>query len=228
MSNVKYKIEESYLSYCATCDYSSHTQNYDNYYGNITYIDKGWIEEVRYWDIYLGCNNSDKIESVRDYCLERFIRKTFNKDSFNFRAKSGYYGDEPAVEVVNDVFIKLKEFINTLNDDSVSDSFIVEDILKLEYKFILDELKNKSWKFNIINTEDIIAGSIMRHTSDEVLEKYLNETKINICDPLEEYSVNLGCICQKIGNKFRLIDGYHRYATAVKLKFPKIIAIYCE
>lgn len=214
---IKYNKSDKIGSYgLCEWDYDSHTEPCNNYYGCITHIDGGRIIKVHHENIYEGITLKNKINNIRDYCLNRFVRKNFTTDSFNFDIKSGYYGDEPGCSLNETTAEKLDLFIDLLNNKLINETTLVEMVLIDEYGFILDELKNKSWAYKTLPIKDIMPTGGMRHVSKELIEKY------------SENEWQLSCVCQKIGDKFRLIDGYHRYSAALKLNKTKITTIFCK
>lgn len=227
----KYKTEEysktdSFGSYgLCEYDYSSHTEPSGNYYGCITHIDRGWITNVNHSYIYYSSKDKNVIENIRDYCLDRYIRRNLTKESFEFVIHGGYYGDEPGTRFNTNDAEKFDRFIDSLNDQSITDSSLIESVLTDEYGFILDELKNKTWHFSKQLLTDVIPAAGMRHTSKTIIENYIKESSDVSPD---SDSLDLTCLCQKIKNQYRLIDGYHRYSAAKKLNQSKIITIYCE
>ena len=201
----------------AEYDYNSYTSGEG--YETRTHITDGKITKVNYDSIQWTISNNQKIRNIRDYCLDRYIRRNININSFEFDTTVGYYGDEPCALLERSDAQKINKFIDLLNDKSKTDSSFVELVLIEEYGFILDELKNKEWKFEKIKLNDIIVPTAMRHTQKEMIGEYIK---------ILESNKELTCVCQKIGNKFRLIDGYHRYSAAKQLNKTKIITIYCE
>jgi hypothetical protein len=227
----KYLIDKFDSPYClAELDYYQGSEPANNYYGSVSRIDGGSIKYIKYADIYSAINNTCRIQSVKDYCLDRFLRLNILTNNVEFETTRGYYGDEPTCSLDRDVKDKVIEFITCLNDELINDSFFVEKVLTEEYNFILDELKNKKWHYEIINVSDIIPAAGMRHTSKEIIEKYIEEVKWEYKhdDDEREFALKLSCLCQKVGNKYRLIDGYHRYSAAIKIGMKQIITIYCE
>lgn len=225
----KYSIENFYSPYClAELEYSQGSIPCDNYSGSLSRIDGGSIKYIKYNDIYQAIQSKGAISSVRDYCLDRFLRLNISTKDVEFETISGYYGDEPTCSLHEDTKNKIISFIDSLNDETINESNLVEQILTEEYNFILDELKNKKWHYEIINVKDIIPGAGMRHTSKDIIEKYVEEVKWEYDDDERDFSLRLSCLCQRVGNKYRLIDGYHRYNAAVKCKMEKIITIFCE
>lgn len=230
-NKLKYSIDEFDSPYClAELDYYQGSEPCDNYYGCISRIDGGTIKEIKYNAIYCAINNKGTIESVRDYCLERFLRLNILTKDVEFVVNSGYYGDEPSCSLDLKCKNKISDFIHDLNDQNIDDCIFVEQVLNDEYSFILEELKNKEWNYSIVDVKSIIPAAGMRHTSKKIIEKYIEEVKWEYKhdDDERDYALKLSCLCQKVGDKYRLIDGYHRYSAALKIGMKQIIIIYCE
>lgn len=201
--------------------YSLAEYDYNSYYSGEryetrTHITDGKITEVNYNSILWTITGSVKITNIKSYCLDRYIRRNINISSFEFDINQGYYGDEASCSLNDNDAKKINIFVDLLNDKSKKDNSLVELVLIEEYGFILDELKNKEWKFNKVKLNDIIVPTAMRHVQKEIIDEYVKVDK------------DLSCLCQKVGDKCRLIDGYHRYSAAKQLNKTKIITIYCE
>lgn len=143
-------------------------------------------------------------------------------DSIEFSTSCGYYGHEPGADLDIKVKDQVIEFVGKLNNPSYVENNLIEQVLILEYGFILDELKNKEWKFENIPMKDIIPAAGMRHVVKNIIDSYVEDSSS------ERGPYKLSCVCQKIGDKYRLIDGYHRYSVAKQLNNKNIITVYCE
>lgn len=210
---LKYKHIATSLYSHASFKYKSHYTGEG--YESRTHITSGEITVINYNSIYNQITGRSYISNVKNYCLNRFINRNITKDSYKFEISTGFYGDEPGAKLNSSVETEVNVFIDTLNGN-ISDDELIEMIFIDEYGFILDELKNKTWIFKNLPIKNIIPSGGMRHTSKDIIEKYT------------ENEWQLSCVCQKVGDKYRLIDGYHRYSAAFKLNKKKIITIYCE
>lgn len=171
------------------------------------------ITEIKCSLIYKEIALKKSIDTVKDYCLERVIYKSFQKDDFSAYGVSGYYGEE--VEVAyGGKFDSNLEFI--LNND---DTACVEYILKLEYGHILPDIKNKEWKIDTVDISTVSAQNY-HHVDQTIRNLYINDIK-NGFDKC--------VLCIKHSDDYhRLIDGYHRFAALNMLNNEKIKIVYCD
>lgn len=146
------------------------------------------------------------------YTIDRILRsyKIWECTNWNIEIDGGYYGQE-----IGDITIKEsiadeieKEFWNVFALNSLKEK--VEYLLKLEYGKILPELSNSNYESMVIDKSDIIFGSKghINQVSKKDLDFYSDRN----------YSGIRGIVI-KSGDKWRVIDGYHRIFTT---KFPRI------
>lgn len=184
-------------------------------------IVNGRITAIKTYNLYKLITGRHSIKSINDYCLDRFIKKSFTKDAVIFITTSGYYGDEADFNISNDFSKNLNEFIQKLNSQE-NNSKLIEEILILEYGYVLNELKNREWFFEKISLNLINPAAGMKHVQKNVVDDYKQE--------VSDYKYNLTCLCQTLsqGKAYRLIDGYHRFSTANQLYLEKIDAVVCR
>ena len=146
---------------------------------------------------------SDITADVDRYTIDRILRcsKIWEESNWNINVVGGYYGQEiDGVYLYDSVAKKIQSEIDlALSIESLADR--VEFLLKLEYDRVLPELIGKTWKVITVNKSDITIGSKghLSKVKSKQLEFY---SKRN-------YSSIRGIVIQS-GDKFRLIDGYHR------------------
>jgi hypothetical protein len=156
------------------------------------------------------------IEEINIYCIDRICRvlKVWDLNKWEVNVCGGYYGDEVDSVKFEDV-VKLAEKIEAVLElSSVKEK--IEYVLTVEYGSILPELKDKEYSLIEISKDDVIFGSEGQYkkVSTEDLTHYSNK----------EYSGIRGLLLPK-GEKFRLIDGYHRmFATNNKKKIRVLLA----
>jgi len=160
------------------------------------------------------------------------ICKTLTLDDFDCDVCGGYYGEElESIRIGNfSILRKLEETIdlvlsrrNKLKKINASvgittpvrmnvvevDSKKVEKILIDEYGYLLDSVKNRTFYVIEVDTSDVVLPQ-------KDYAKNLNATKIS------GYRNRQGIcgIVRKVGEKYHVIDGYHR--VTAKLKNSKI------
>ena len=197
-------VKYDYSSVSGTNDYSS--------------IVNGRITEINHLVLYENICKKYSIDNIRDYCLDRFIKKSLNTDVVSFVVSSGYYGDEAGYKISDSFTEQLNLMIDRINNIDEDESLLIEDILILEYGYILPELKNRKWSFHKnIELDRIHPAAGMRHVQMNIVNEYKKQYEVD--------KYNLVCLCS---GALRLIDGYHRYSAANQLKLKTIDVVLCE
>lgn len=113
-------------------------------------------------------------------------------------------------EALKDLTVKIKEFSTRKTDLEQLLYVLVE-----EYGYVLDALENMT-KVSIVNVaiDDVRPGNMEYHSK-------LNKHSCPYYSKDEEYELPVA-VCIRSGEKYRLIDGYHRYGTAKQDKRKKI------
>jgi hypothetical protein len=172
------------------------------------------ITEINKLELYNDICRKKTIDNIKDYCLDRFIAKTLNDKVVHFITKSGYYGEECDFIVDNEFSESLNQFIDRLNNINEDETKLIEEVLILEYGYILPELKDKTWIFfNNIPLIQINPAAGMKHVDFNIVNQYKKQ--------YTEDKYTLTCLC----DNRRLIDGYHRFAASNQLKLDKIAVI---
>ena len=155
----------------------------------VTSIDLNQITET-------VCKYLDLNTELDRYCIDRIIRKVQLYSKYNWYADidHDYYGD--CIDKVIPTYSSFYTYINHyLKYKSEEDKILC--LLSLEYSYILDKIRNKKWSIIDINLDDIIIPN-KEHMSSIESESWYEENGLPIC------------VCIKKGDKFELIDGYHR------------------
>jgi hypothetical protein len=140
--------------------------------------------------------------SIFNYCLYRLlvINKLYDTSSWEVNVCRGYYGEEVnGVNLTDEVYNTLTAQIETLNSSSKDDQ--IKFVLELEYGYVLDSLKDVSFEIVDSQKKDLIAGN-------EVYRKKVQK------GTYKKHNLPVGIYLED-GNKFRLIDGYHRFVDLV-------------
>lgn len=150
------------------------------------------------------------------YFIDRLCRiyKIYEEDAWEPEYGSGYYGDEVYK-------IKLTKSKSDVLTQKIEELFSIQNlkekcefILKEEYGYLLDNIKDKSYQIIEVSISDIIFGQdIYQKKIDKNLDFYLDKN----------FTLIKG-VCLKDNNKWRVIDGYHRLSHT-KLNKVKIIGI---
>jgi hypothetical protein len=156
-------------------------------------------------------------DDMLDYCMERIIARDKaieNPDCYHVDYGHGYYGDE-----INGVFLECYHELakNLAEVARAKNSFeALKVILNNEYGYIHETFNNLT-KCSIkeVNMQDISAGKNGRKLDIETVKGYGN------------YDGPIG-VCVDYGNKYRLMDGFHRHQAALNVgkKKVKIVRAY--
>jgi len=146
------------------------------------------------------------------YTIDRILRsyKIWENENWDIEVDGGYYGQE-----VGDVTIK-----ESIADKIEEELWIVfslptlkekiEYLLKVEYGKILPEIVDSNYESIVIDKDDIIFG----------VENHLKKVMKKDLDFYSDKNYNgIRGIVKKSGDKWRVIDGYHRIFST---KFPKV------
>jgi len=146
------------------------------------------------------------------YTIDRILRsyKIWEGENWNLEVEGGYYGQE-----VGDVTIK-----ESIADKIEEELWIVfslptlkekiEYLLKVEYGKILPEIADSNYESIVIDKDDIIFG----------VENHLKKVMKKDLDFYSDKNYNgIRGIVKKSGDKWRVIDGYHRIFST---KFPRV------
>lgn len=135
------------------------------------------------------------------YCIDRILRinKIWLPENWIFEWSNLYYGDE-----VTDVKLTEKCFNSILNDiEKVESLKTVYDkvcyLLTREYGWVDRKIEGKKCRITSVSKEDIIFPHISH------LSKVKKENKQNFLT-----NSQIKGVCIKDGDKYRVIDGYHR------------------
>jgi hypothetical protein len=153
-------------------------------------------------------------DMINKYCIHRILthRKVWDVDNWKSEIIGGYYGQE-----VGDVLIK-KELFDKVNDDikNIYQLDTLEDkinyVLKLEYGYILDQIKDRKYEVISIDKEDLEFGQSNHHKN--ILHK-----KIDYYSDKKYLENSVRGIAYWQSGKWRVVDGYHRLTET---KFPKV------
>lgn len=146
------------------------------------------------------------------YTIDRILRsyKIWENENWNIEVEGGYYGQE-----VGDVTIKEsiadkieEELLTVFSLPSLKEK--IEYLLKVEYGKILPEISDSNYESIVIDKDDIIFG----------VENHLNKVMKKDLDFYSDKNYNgIRGIVKKSGDKWRVIDGYHRIFST---KFPRV------
>lgn len=146
------------------------------------------------------------------YTIDRIIRsyKIWESENWDIEIEGGYYGQETGdVTIKESIADKIEEELLTVFSLPTLKEKI-EYLLKVEYGKVLPELSNCSYESIVIDKDDVVFG----------VEKHLNKVMKKDLDFYADrnYSGIRGIVV-KSGDKWRIVDGYHRIFTT---KWPRL------
>jgi hypothetical protein len=159
-----------------------------------------------------------RVSQIDNICSKMTI------DDFECQISAGYYGEEfdgieldnsQLLEELENVIDVVKARYEKLKKIKLSTKKVTElkNILIKEYGYLLDSLIDAEYSTIEVLTSDIILPSKLQ--ADNVGKKYLySYKKHKICG-----------IVRKKGDKYLVIDGYHRVTTNLKSHKIKVILI---
>lgn len=152
------------------------------------------------------------------YTIDRILRsyKIWQNECWQIEVEGGYYGQEIGdVTIRESVADKIEaELWTVFNLPTLKEK--VEYLLKAEYGKVLPDLASCRYESIAIDKSDIVFGA----------EKHLEKVKKKKLDFYSDKSYSgIRGIVVKSGDKWRVIDGYHRIFST---KFPrvKVLAAY--
>ncbi len=151
-----------------------------------------------------------KVEPIDEYCIDRILRihKAYEENNWSIHVKNGYYGEE----IGGVYFTKIDSVAENL-EKCVAMKTIkekMEFILTLEYGYVLNDLKNREYSI-----KEIARSSV------KLLQNHYYK-KISICEYYKNYKLPICLVLNESPSfykdedkEYRLIDGYHRFASSV-------------
>lgn len=146
------------------------------------------------------------------YTIDRILRsyKIWENENWNIEVEGGYYGQEAGnVTIKESIADKIDEELWTVFSlPSLKEK--IEYLLNVEYGKVLPELSNCSYESIVIDKDEVVFG----------VENHLNKVMKKDLDFYSDknYSGIRGIVV-KSGDKWRIVDGYHRIFTT---KFPRL------
>lgn len=195
------------VDYNRVCDDPDDTYERSSYLEDI-HVDLSDIPVELLINALYNALEKDKTTSFIDkYCFNRICRhyKIYDSDVYSVSTRSGYYGEEiDTITFDNEGLVKKSyEECKALSSDAKKILYV----LRLEYGYLLEELKDIT-NASIIKTP---LSSIQIPNKEVFVNiEYVN-TEFAIAGSYENYDLPWGIIMRKEnGPGYRLIDGIHR------------------
>ena len=199
-TNLQYDVEYDYERSQCTCDAYERGD-----YCRCTTIDHAWIESIDVKEVIstLYSKYCKDPSEISEYCFDRICSafKIYDKDYYEVETCGGYYGEE-----IGGVYFE--------NEKKVVDAYLqvlaletdiekIKFVLELEYGYLLDKVKNCTYAYtSTVYTRaiDLPQQEYFVKLDKEVIEDYKNR-KLPVA------------VCLECGGRYKLIDGYHRFAA---------------
>lgn len=201
----KWTFKKTNLRWIVDYDYERSACHCDDDYCRCTTIEHAWIDNINVNEVVrkLYDTHSRTDSDIDEYCFDRlcYAFKIYDKDYYEIEKCWGYYGQE-----IEGVWFENERNIFESYYEMLEKNTSLEKIqycLKREYGYLIDCVKSA--------------------TSATIIEVSPND----ICPPQTEYFIKLEnkvieeyknrelpiAVCIRDGNKYRLIDGYHRFVA---------------
>lgn len=210
-------FEKTDLSWVVCYDYERSRCTCNDDICRCTTIERIWVYDVDVGRAVKKLYNKYHIDStyIDMYCFDRICHafKIYDKSLYEVETGYGYYGEE-----VCGVWFENEDSIYSTYINSIDLETILEKVkycLNLEYGYLIDCVKSATSASIIeVSIDDIRIPQMeyFRKIDKEVVEDYKNRDL-----PV--------AVCVKNGDKYRLIDGYHRYVANKDKERVYIIAL---
>lgn len=185
-----------------------------------TTIRNTWIENIDINKVMteLLHNNfikTNKLTEIDLYCFDRICRVNdiWDKYLYDIEVCPGYYGEEIHGAFFCNEEKVISEFDELLKLDSDIDK--IKYILELEYGYVID---------SIANCHNIIMVNCSPKSVVCPQREYYHRLEKEVVESYKDY--NIPCaVCKKSGDKYLIIDGYHRIAANKDKENIEIIVI---
>lgn len=212
------RFKKKNLQYILDYDYNRSRCHCDDDYCRCTTIEEAWIERLIVPDVVAELSNtyvnSDSV--IDEYCFDRLchIFKVYDKDFYDIDIQPGYYGEE-----IDGIYFENEEkVVNAFNEILKLEDDIdkIKYCLRVEYKYLIPSVEETKYvSIGEASVKDIVIPN----------KEYFIRLSENA---IEDYKIDNGdlplAICIHDGNKYKLVDGYHRFvANQDKNEIPIIV-----
>lgn len=171
-------------------------------------------------ELALSAMPKDHINTIVHYCFERILvnQQIWDQYSWDVEVDNGYYGEEIGKVMIDyNTAASIKENVEkmmSLKTDIEKILFVLE----LEYGYVLSCLSGATdAKIKVVKLDDIRIGNT----------EYYRKIKTNKC-LVSKHNYTAIAVCVPEEDKYRIIDGYHRYSLAKKQSFKNVDIVLIE
>lgn len=211
-TNLQFNVEYDYERSECTCNAYE-----DGDYCRCTTIERSWVESINVREIIdkLYTKYCKAHSEINEYCFDRICSalKIYDKDYYEIETCGGYYGEE-----VDGVYFEDEEKIfNAYNEILKLDTDIekIKYILELEYGYLICRVASKvSALITEVDTEKIMFPQT----------EYFVKLNKDIIEDYKDRELPVA-VCIKDGERYKLIDGYHRFIANKERATNKIVVL---
>ena len=184
-----------------------------------TTIRNRWVEDIninKVMSSILICNfKSKNLTEIDLYCFDRICRVNhiWDKECYEIEVKPGYYGEE-----IGGVFFENEEKVVIEFDKLLtlkSDIDKIKYILELEYGYVINSIENcHNVSITDCDPKLVIAPQ----------KEYYHRLEKNVIESYKDYKIPCA-VCKKNGDKYLIVDGYHRVSANKDKESIEIIVI---
>lgn len=222
-------IQKKYDTNCG-CSGGECTSEYNKCY----IIDNVKIININLEELAEECLRKKDVTHLVRYAAYRIISqsKLANKDNWQADVGRGYYGEEIHGFNFSDLkeIERVEQALLQITEDK-TEKQLLDIALEFEYGYVLESLQGKSATTYYIDADAIVPvardhyNRLDRNQVSKYQDKFLEKSWDKKPTKFQKLPV---CVVLREGEKYRLIDGYHRYAAHVKSVGKNIHVIVVE
>lgn len=192
----------------------------------VTSIDKARIALEFIDALKKSIGKQHNLSDMDKLAVDRIVAaQNLSPDDFDIEVGGGYYGEEIyGVRLSSTRHNEILEQINRFGTIDPADlTAQVEYLLEVEYGYVLDDLKGKTFTIEEISLDDVVfaaRGHYVRLDADLVASYKARFDKNLAFRSVELDQIPVG-IVEADGPRFRVIDGYHRFKALQELTSEK-------
>lgn len=199
-TNLQYVVDYDYERSQCTCDAYANGD-----YCRCTTIERSWVTDLNVSRVIdeMYRNHCRTVSDIDKYCFDRicYMNKVYDKDFYDIEACYGYYGEE-----IRGVWFENEEEVFKSYSHLVSIDTDIDKIrfcLNAEYGYLLDCV-------SAAKTASVIEVS----PSAVFIPNAEHFYKLNK-EAVEQYKFRKlpVAVCVKDGDRYKILDGYHRFAA---------------
>lgn len=198
-------FKKTSLRWIVDYDYERSACHCDDDYCRCTTIEHAWINNINIREVIeeLYHRHSRTDSDIDEYCFDRicYAFKIYDKDFYEIEKCWGYYGQE-----IEGIWFENEEKIFNAYYEMLALNTTLEKIqycLKLEYNYLIDCV------------ESATSAAIVEVSPNNIRlpqTEYFIKLENNIIEEYKNRELPIA-VCIKDGDKYRLIDGYHRFVA---------------